>query len=194
MRDRRKIRTLGSFCLLWLLIPGAVGQEASVRFPISSERVAQAIVAAGVPITAAQVRFLTDVSALGQDSGLEVINMAKWLGDTWKVELRCSDQRVCLPFYVLVEAGTPDAFDRISIPRRGLFARRDIPRLPRKQILVRNGERATLVFENPSVRITMPVICLESGDRGQTIRVVSTDHKRFLKGEIVEPGLLKVEL
>lgn len=194
MRDRRKTRTLASFCLLWLLIPAAVGQDTSARFPISSERVARAIMAAGVPVTAAQVRLLAQVNALGPDSGLEVINMAKWSGDTWKVELRCSDPRVCLPFYVLVQAGRSGAFDGISALRSGPLARRNVSHSLRKQILMRNGDPATLVFENPSVRITMPVICLQSGNRGQTIRVVSTDHKRFFKAEIVNPGLVKVEL
>ena len=177
--------------MLCLLIPPAVGQPASARFPISSERVAKAIAAAGVPVTAAQVRFLAQVSTLGQDSGLQVISMAKWSGDTWKAELRCSDQRACLPFYVLVQAGTGGAFEGIP---GGSLARRSVARFPRRQILLRNGDRATLVFENPSVRITMPVICLESGNRGQTIRVASTDHKQFFKAEIVKPGLVKVEL
>ncbi len=194
MRGERKTRTLTSLGLLWLLIPRAVGQQAGARFPISSERVAEAIAAAGVPVRAAQVRFLAQVNALGQDSGLEVINMAKWSGDTWKAELRCSDQRACLPFYVLVQAETAGAFDGLPTLQGRPFARRNVPLFPRRQILMRNGDLATLVFENPSIRITMPVICLESGNRGQTIRVESTDHKRFFKGEIVKPGLLKVEL
>lgn len=194
MRDGRKTRALGSFCLLWFLIPRAVGQEAGARFPISPERVADAIAAAGVPVRAAQVRFLTLISAVGQDSGLRVIRMAKWSGDTWKAELRCSDQRACLPFYVLVHAETADAFDGLSAPGGGSRARRSVPLFPRTPILMRHGDLATLVFEKPSVRITMPVICLQSGNRGQTIRVESTDHKRFFKGEIVDPGLLKVEL
>jgi len=180
--------------LLWLLIPAAVGQESSARFPISAERVAQAIVTAGVPVRAAQVRFLAQINSLGPDPGLQVINLAKWSGDTWKVELRCSDPRVCLPFYVLVQAGAAGAFDGISTQRGGPPARRNASLFRRKQMLMRNGDRATLVFENPSVRISMPVICLENGNRGQRIRVVSTDHKRFFKAEIVNSELLKVEL
>jgi Chaperone for flagella basal body P-ring formation len=181
--------------LLWTLIPAAFGQASNPRFPISSEQVAAAIVAAGVPVSTVQVRFLSQVSALGQDSGVEVMNMAKWSHDIWKVELRCQDRRACLPFYVLVDAGHSPAFDLISaLGNRGRTARRDLFGIPRPQILMRNGDRATLLFENPSVRITIPVICLQNGNLGQTIRVESTDRKQFFQAEIVKSGLLKVSL
>jgi Chaperone for flagella basal body P-ring formation len=195
MRDRKYRKTLGSLGLLWILLRPAVGQASNDRFLISPEQVAEAIVAAGVPVTAAQVRFLSEVSALGQDSDVRVMNMAKWLGNTWKVELRCQDHRACLPFYVLVDTGKSAAFEAISaLARRGTTARLVLFGVPRPQIIMRNGDRATLLFENPTVRITMPVICLENGNLGQTIRVESTDHKQFFKAEIVKSGLLKVSL
>jgi flagella basal body P-ring formation protein FlgA len=57
-----------------------------------------------------------------------------------------------------------------------------------------DGDPATLVFDNSRLRISLPVICLQSGSRGQTIRVESRDHKRFFKAKIVESGLLKATL
>jgi hypothetical protein len=195
MNDRKYRRTLGSLGLLWILLLPAAGQASNARYSISSEQVAEAIVAAGVPVTAAQVRFLSEVSALGQEADVRVMNVAKWLGNRWKVELRCHDHRACLPFYVLVEPGTSAAFDAMSaLARRGTAMSRDVSRISTPQILMRNGDRATLLFEKPTVRITMPVICLQNGNLGQTIRVESTDHKQFFKAEIVESGLLKVSL
>jgi len=193
MSDGRKIRTLGSLLLLAILVPHAMGRESNSRFPISSQGVAEAMAAVGVPVIAAQVKFLSQVTAVGPNSGLEVINLAKWTEDRLRVELRCHDPRVCLPFYVLVEGGTAAMSAAVSAqvaggPRRNLF------RIPRKQILMRNGDHATLMFEDRTVRITMPVICLQNGDRGQTIRVTSTDRKQFFKAEIVGSGLLKVTL
>jgi len=195
MSDGRTIRTLGSLLLLSILVPLALGRESNPRFPISSQGVADAMAAAGVPVTAAQVKFLSQVTALGPNSGLEVINLAKWSDNRLRVELRCHDRGVCLPFYVFVQGGTAALPDAASVLLGGsALPRRDIFRIPRKQILMRNGDHATLMFEDRTVRITMPVICLENGDRGQTIRVTSTDRKQFFKAEIVGSGLLKVTL
>jgi hypothetical protein len=193
MSDGRKIRTLGSLLLLSILASRAVGQESNARWPISSQRVAEAMLAAGVPVIAAQVKLLSRVTAIGPDSGLEVINLAKWSEDRLRVELRCHDPRVCLPFYVLVQGGTAAMSEAMSVPVTG-GPRRDLFRISRKQILVRNGDHATLMFEDHTVRITMPVICLQNGDRDETIRVASTDRKQFFKARIVRSGLLKVTL
>jgi hypothetical protein len=40
----------------------------------------------------------------------------------------------------------------------------------------------------------MPVICLQGGVRGQTIRVASTDRKQVFDAEIVATGMLKGNL
>ena len=65
---------------------------------------------------------------------------------------------------------------------------------PVQPILMRDGDHATLVFENAAIRISLPVICLQSGSRGQKVRVVSADHKRYFTGEILESGLLRAAL
>lgn len=180
--------------LLLMISAAATAQPRESRFSISSQRVAEALAAAGVRVTAGQVRFLSPVSATGNDSGLEVMNVATWTGDTRKAELRCHDRRACLPFYVLLaSSGTADAHARTSgtgaVPQDGAASP-----TPSQQILMRDGDRATLVFEESALRITLPVICLQSGNRGQKIRVVSADHKRFFTAEIVESGLLRATL
>jgi hypothetical protein len=103
-----------------------------------------------------------------------------------KVELRCHDHRACLPFYVLLNAGTADAPGPTATPQT--------LEVPVKQALMRDGDPATLVFENTALRITLPVICLQSGNRGQKIRVSSKDRKHFFKAEIVDLGLLRATL
>jgi len=176
-----------------LLAMPAAAQPGDARFLISPVSVAQALVAAGVPVAATQVKFLSDVSATGRNPVLKVINVATWTDGSYKAELRCHDHSACLPFYVLLTGSqTAEAHGRGSTesqPSSGT-----LPALPVKQALMRDGDRATLVFENSSLRISMPVICLQSGERGQTIRVVSADHKRFFKAQIVESGLLRATL
>jgi len=193
MSLRLKLNLTVALLTLLPLVTAAIAQPAA-RFPISPQSVAEALASAGVSAAASQVRFLSQVTSTVENSGLEVMHASKWTGNSVKVELRCRDHHACLPFYVLL--GNPDAADprvsrasAIALPQPGAL----VP-IPATQVLMRDGDPATLVFESSALRITMPVICLESGGRGQKIRVVSTDHKRFFKGEIVQAGLLKATL
>lgn len=183
---------------VWLLLltPISAFAAPAARFAISEQRVAEALNAAGVPATSSQVKFLSPVSSALQDSDLEVMHVTSWGGDTTKVELRCHDHRACLPFYVLLRnAGAAAAHGQSSTSQTASSqaSGRVVP-IPATQIIMRNGDPATLVFEDSALRITMPVICLESGGRGQKIRVVSTDHKRYFRAEIVQAGLLRASL
>ena len=45
-------------------------------------------------------------------------------------------------------------------------------------MLVRSGRTATLMFEGEYIHMTLPVLCLQNGGRGQQVRVISKDTKR----------------
>jgi len=197
MLDRGNFKAL----IYWLLLlptlaPAAVSGARDARFPISSQSVADALTAAGVPVSPAEIRFLSPMSAAGRDSSLQVVEIAKWAGDTVKVQLRCRDHRACLPFYVLL-TGAEKAGTRGQTlqPTSGISSEgRNATEVFAKQTLMHDGDPAILLFDNTGLRISLPVICLQSGSRGQTIRVESRDHKRFFKAKIVESGLLKATL
>jgi len=197
MLDRRNFQALTYWLLLLpTLAPAAVSGSRDARFPISSQSVANALAATGVPVSPAQVRFLSPVSAAGHDSSLQVVEIAKWAGDTVKVQLRCRDHRACLPFYVLLTgAENADTRGQTLQPINGISADgRNAIEVFAKPTLMHDGDPATLVFDDSRLRISLPVICRQSGSRGQTIRVESRDHKRFFKAKIVESGLLKATL
>jgi hypothetical protein len=190
MNRRFNLNLTAALLTLLPLVMAATTQPAA-RFSVSPQRVVEALASAGVPATASRVRFLSPVTATAENCGLEVVRVSKWTGNSMKVELRCHDHRACLPFYVLLgSTETADARGpKTTSGQPGVL----VP-IPATQTLMRDGDPATLVFEGQALRITMPVICLESGARGQKIRVVSTDHKRFFKAEIVRAGLLKAAL
>lgn len=175
----------------WLACTVLAGaQLLAPRSAISAERVAQALVSGGVDVTAEQVKFLSPVSAAKRDFTLQLVSTARRDKDTLKAELRCHD-RACLPFYVLLTGtGMADTQGR-NPSARTIAAKAGLGTASGDQILMHDGDSATLVFENTSLRISMSVICLESGSRGQKIRVVSADRKRHFKAEIVALGLLK---
>ena len=61
----------------------------------------------------------------------------------------------------------------------------------RTDIVAKSGAHATLLLEGDRMHIKVPVICLETGEVGHTIRVAAADHKQTYSAEVVDATLLK---
>jgi hypothetical protein len=176
--------------LLGIAIPTAAQTQPS-RSAITPQRVANAMSDAGWKVSPGQVKLLSQVTT-SRDTWLQVVQVKHWQGNQLKVELRCHEPRSCLPFYVLVnEGGKADKAGLTADAGADTDGKQAALEMPVEKPLIRSGDPATLKFADKGLSITMPVICLENGQRGQRIRVASADHKRFYKAEIVGPGLLK---
>jgi hypothetical protein len=81
---------------------------------------------------------------------------------------------------------------RSGVPERK--ARITPPVAPPAIILVTKGQPAKLVVETQTMRMTAMVTPLESGAKGQIIRVRNLDTQRVFKAEVVGEGLLQAEL
>jgi len=195
MTVRSHVNELACCLMIGAAFATAAGQASPTeRVAISAEQVAGAIAATGAVVRASQVKFLAQVSASREDISLEVVSV-KNHDQQATVKLRCHNSQECLPFYVLVErvgaVSLPVPAPVKELPRRdGRPAAAGTASLS----MVRGGDRATLVLESSDLRISLPVICLESGEQGQKIRVSSRDHKQFYEGEIVAAGFLKGRL
>ncbi len=144
--------------------------------------------ATGIEVIPDQIELLSHGNSTTADARLQVVSISRGTtgASTTIAKLRCQDNRECLPFYVLLHG----VDDRVKNGRLGVALASSIK--PRNlHDLIRGGDRATLVLETPDARMSFPVICLQSGMRGQKIRVASVDHKRFYDAEIVTVDLLK---
>jgi flagella basal body P-ring formation protein FlgA len=56
------------------------------------------------------------------------------------------------------------------------------------------GSRATLLLEGDHVHIQVPVVCLQNGAVGQTIRVASPDHKQTYVAQVTGNNVLRGRL
>jgi hypothetical protein len=176
--------------LLGTIIPATAQQQN--RTVITPQHVASAMAGAGWKVSPGQVKLLSQVTSNVRDAWLEVVQVTHWQEGKLKVELRCHDPRACLPFYVVVsEYRTADEIGPTSASVADADAKQPALETPAEKPIMRSGDPALLTFADKGLKITMPVICLENGQRGQRIRVASADHKRFYKAEIVGPGLLK---
>ena len=174
-----------------MVMPGATGQTTVARTALSAHRVADAMELAGVFVNPNQIEFLSGKSNLEESTTVRVLSVTNSLAGDSKVKLRCRDNHECLPFYVLVRR-----LDRMNLNRPEVHT---VPTAPAvavsaPQSVVRGGDHATLILESSDSRMNLPVICLQSGVRGQTIRVASLDHRQVFDAEIVSTGMLKGSL
>jgi flagella basal body P-ring formation protein FlgA len=57
--------------------------------------------------------------------------------------------------------------------------------------IVRAGSAVKLLIDGKNMRITVPVVCLQSGRQGQTIRVASSDRKRVYQAQVISQEFVR---
>ncbi len=183
-------KSIGIF-LLCLVMAGPAAEASSKTWTqVMRQGVAEAISAtAGAPISASQVEFLGEVRAI-PNAKFSVVGVERLHRNGAAVKLRCQRSSDCLPFYVVLHAGDvaktlARTATEASAGGPGQTSRAE------KQRAVKGGDRATLVLEGKDMRIVMPVICLQNGSLGQSIRVSSRDHRKIYEAEVIETGLVK---
>jgi hypothetical protein len=144
---------------------------ASAQSAIATEQIAAALSSAGINTTPEQVVLLTNVVATTTAPELKVESAELWSDHRMKVRLSCVKQEECLPFFVAVRGNQPQA----ALP--ALASSTVTPQTKPNSPAMRAGAHATLLLEGSHVHIKLPVLCLENGAIGQTIRVSSLDHR-----------------
>jgi len=164
----------------------------TAQSPITAGQVAVALDSVGMNTTAEQVVVPDDVVAKTSAPALKVESMEFWGDRQLKVRLGCVNPGECLPFFVAV---------RGSKAQPVLAAVADRPpaaNLPVKSdstsFTLMAGSRATLLLEGDHVHIQVPVVCLQNGAVGQTIRVASPDHKQTYVAQVMGNNVLRGRL
>lgn len=173
-----------------LLLAGAgttVRAEDAPRTPISRDCILRALHSSGVSILPEQMEELSGMTAAEPNPPLKVLSVDMLDADSDKVLLRCEHPNTCLPFYVLVNWGRlEDGSARPGRPDRK-------PGEPEPQpvnLLVRSGRTVVLMLEGEYIHMTLPVLCLQNGGRGQQVRVISKDTKKRYVARVTGPGVV----
>jgi len=160
-------------------------------FSVDADRVAAALAARGIPVQPGQVEFLASVRSSRPEPALAIERLQRAGRDSMLARIRCRDAGQCVPFYVVLHlSGRQDAQAMVERMYPAASPAHAAVGVVRPNWVVRTGQRATLVLQGGNLRATTPVICLENGRQGESIRVSSLDRRRFMVGEIVGPGLL----
>ena len=185
-------RNIGALIRLFLAVmapmPMLMSQTVVARAAIGTQSVVYALALAGINVAPDQIEFLSGDRGNVQSASVRVVTVTDSTGGAAKVKLRCRDIHMCLPFYVLVKG-----LASVNAVRSRLAAGPAIATSLANNV-IRGGDHAILVLETSDSRISFPVICLQSGIRGQRIRAASPDHRQFYDAEVVAPGMLKGRL
>jgi Chaperone for flagella basal body P-ring formation len=185
-------RILRAFAIVTLLFfTGKVSllrADDNGRTLISRERILSALHSSGIPVVPEQMEQLSQITAAEDKPLLRVVSVDVMDGESDKVLLRCEHTNTCLPFYVLVhwEHSGEGSLTRHGRPDDDLA--RSGPNS--ENFLVRSGKIVKLVLDGNYIHMTLPVLCLQSGGRGQRVRVISKDTKKRYVARVTGPGVV----
>ncbi len=169
---------------------------ATGRDAITPEQIAAAISGAGVTISAKQVTLLTEVVARTSAPVLRVQSMEPLDGHRMKVRLDCTNIAECVPFYVTIHGSDEGPAQPSPITPLQVWppARIAPVKTEASSLVLRAGSPATLLLEGDHMHIQLPVVCLENGAIGQTIRVASKDRRQTYNAQVFDGATLRGRL
>lgn len=165
---------------------------ASSRVPITTEQVAAAINGAGMRVSADQIVLLADVMSSNNAPRLKVESMERWGDHQMKFRLDCIKTEECLPFFVAVRWSQAESVPPVFADHSSTAISQTKP--GSNSFIVRSGTPAILLLDGDHIHIQLPVVCLENGATGQTIRVASPDHRQTYTAQVGDDAVLRGRL
>ena len=162
-------------------------------FPITRNQVTEALRQDGLTSDPGQVRLAARVVASVSQPELEVVSMTA-KSDQLHLRMACAGRAECLPFFATL--AMPSQAAALAAQEHWLAgsSRNEDVGHAMKLTAVHNGSRLTMLLSGSHLHIKMPVICLSSGNLGQTVRVAGLDRKQVYAAEVVDEHTVKGQL
>jgi len=169
----------------------SVRADDNARTSIGRENILSALHSSGIAIASTQLEQLSKVTAAEPNPLLKVISVDMLDGESDKVLLRCEHPNTCLPFFVLVHWGLAHGDDP-GDPSAARSRRPGMkePGAAAQNLLVRSGRFVVLTLDGEYIHMTMPVLCLQNGGRGQQVRVISKATKKRYLARVTGRGVV----
>ena len=186
------IRTSQLAIGICLLLGGSYSLRASTSMSslLTARPIVEALHNAGVEGDAGEIEFVGSVPVSDTDAVLRVTGFRTLNAGTVWVRLVCRRAQDCLPFFILFHPAEKGIVPSFSVLPDSKTQRASIQKT-RSPSLVRAGSRATLLLKSGPASIRTSVICLDSGERGASIRVRNLATKRVLAAQVVDRGLVE---
>lgn len=189
-------RTSSWPALQGLTLSGPVSVQRAC-FPIRREAVQQAISefvrqrSSDMDVVHSPLHWPETIYSLQENPALEV---EQAIPDPARPELqvrvRCVERSVCPSFWVAV----PTRQRPHLLSAAPTSAAPTVPATDKGTALVESGQRVTLVFDDPPLRIQLAVTCLQRGWLGTQVRAMDPSTRRVFRAEVTGAGTLMVHL
>lgn len=192
---RHPVVFVAAACLAWQaeLPCDSAAQAAPARFPITTGIVASTLERAGVSVASSQVELPVQLSTESPSPHM-VLGDAERLGDTrLRVRLVCASTRDCLPFFVGLTFPEKEHATTAFALLSSISGRVPPIRLGGGPVL-RAGDHTTLLLEDDHMRISLPVISIDTGAVGAAVRVSTLDRKKTYQAVVLGAQSVKGEL
>ena len=178
--------------LIVAIVLGLPAAAVSAQSAIATGQIAAALSNAGISTTSEQVVLLSDVVATTSFPALKVDSTEIWSDRRIKVRLSCVKPEVCLPFFVAVRGSQAQAVPPVLVDPSSVAILREKP--DSHSFVMPAGARAILLLDGGHVHIQLPVVCLQGGVIGQTIRVASLDRRQTYLAQVNANKILRGKL
>jgi|GEM_PF-7052541 Flagellar basal body P-ring biosynthesis protein len=185
MKSMRTVLLIAA--ILWSVFPA---WPATQQYTLTTAEIAAALNRAGVEVTPDRVALLADVVASTPEPALRVRSVEKNGGKQIVARLECENSQECLPFFVGVKPTPGEAVVLAAANPRPAITTFTAT----NSVVMRTGTSVTLQLDGAHVHITIPVICLENGAVGQTIRVTDKNRRLIYRAQVMDSGLVKGRL
>lgn len=113
------------------------------------------------------------------------------LREDWNMVVRCKRPGDCAPFLVRVPETAALELGLERLKQAGRAGRTDSKGTNLREIVVRPGQSATLLWEEHGIRLRIPVICLDGGAKGAMVRARLRSGGRTLQAVVVDAGTVR---
>lgn len=173
-------------------------QPQGTRYPISTTAIAKFLQAHGTKATSSQIHLPMQLTATIPEPHFEIARTRRVADHELDLEVHCQSASECLPFRAMVDVNDSDTVsaavnteDSLNRPARQSSVEAVIhatslptePAAPAPDLRV--GAQAVLVIIDGRMRIHLPVIAMDSGSQGTSIRVCTLDRKRIFHAVVV---------
>jgi hypothetical protein len=172
----------------------ALSQAPAKRFPITSGAIIAAMEQRQLPVNGVQVRLAAPITASVAEPALDIHSLMP--GDKHSAQLLvgCRNSAECLPFYVSVS--WPVEVDVATLHNSLVHETENgrdaaVRAVPAEASALRAGSPATLLLDGDRVHVTLRVVCLESAEPGEKVRVTTPDRRQQYVASVIAPGVLK---
>jgi Chaperone for flagella basal body P-ring formation len=175
-----------------LLVTTTLANCLNAQSLVSTADVQHALSLRNVLIDVRQVDALPVLPKASESAQVAVEDARAWTGSTARIRLRCRTAGECLPFVTMVTWPSESAMRNAvqSLQASTVKSKTNVS----DRILVKSGAKLTLLIDGDHSQISMPVVALQSGRAGQTIRVVSSDRSHFYSAQIVNREVVREAL